>query len=53
MPNRVALIEALNDMVLQEQTLHHQLINEYRNGVTLAETKVYQQIKSKKQNVNG
>lgn len=51
--NRINLIEAMNDMVLQEQSLHQQLIKEYRIGLSTAESKVYEQIKTSKKNVNG
>ena len=49
--NRIQLITMLNEMVIAEDGVHPKLLSEYRKGVTLAEQKMYQQIKQTKKNV--
>ena len=47
--NRIQLINAMNDMVLTEERIHNKLLTEYRKGVSMAEQKMYDQIKAAKQ----
>ena len=46
--NRVQLINAMNDMVLTEERVHQKLLVDYRKGVSMAEQKMYDQIKTVK-----
>jgi len=45
---RIAFIEALNKTIVEEEKIHPNILQHYRDGITKAETELYNKIKTKK-----